>query len=103
MALRDWSASRLAVVWAVWLLLLLGGLLTWLVASPEGVRISISPAEATGSLRWLLAALGGLVLVLPPALLTYLWYLGRLRKWSDPPEVVQAADHDRRGTPPRGS
>lgn len=86
MALRDWSVSRLAVLWAVWFMLLLGGLLTWLVASPEGVRISISPAGATGWTRWLLAAAGGLVLVLPPAVVTYVWFLTRLRKWSDAPE-----------------
>jgi hypothetical protein len=87
MALRDWSVSRLAVIWAGWLLLLLGGLLGWLIASPEGVRISISPAGATGALRWILAAAGGLVLVLPPAVVTYLWYLARLRKWSDSPSA----------------
>lgn len=95
MALRDWSVSRLAVLWAVWLLLLFGGLLAWLVASPDGVRISISPAEATGPLRWLLAAAGGLVLVLPPAVVTYLWYLARLRKWSDAPPVAQGNQSDR--------
>lgn len=95
MALRDWSVSRLAVIWAVWLLLLLGALLTWLVASPDGVRIGISPAEATGPLRWMLATVGGLVLVLPPAVMTYLWYLGRLRKWSDSPKDAQAPDRDR--------
>lgn len=95
MALRDWSVSRLALLWAVWLLLLLGALLAWLVASPEGVRISISPAEATGPLRWLLAAAGGLVLVLPPAVVTYLWYLARLRKWSDAPTVAQGNQSDR--------
>ncbi|MEX2152479.1 MAG: hypothetical protein WD825_04020 [Gemmatimonadaceae bacterium] len=95
MALRDWSASRLAVIWAVWLLLLFSGLLTWLVASPDGVHISISPAGVTGPLRWMLAAVGGLVLVLPPAVMTYLWYLARLRKWSDAPKVGQTADRDR--------
>jgi predicted small integral membrane protein len=95
MALRDWSVSRLAVIWAVWLLLLLGGLLTWAVASPEGARISISPAEATGPVRLLLAALGGLVLVLPPAVITYFWYLARLRKWSESPDPMKTHDRDR--------
>lgn len=95
MALRDWSLSRLAVLWALWLILLLGGLLTWLVVSPDGVQISISPADATGSRRWLLAALGGLVLVLPPAIVTYVWYLARLRKWSDAPEDAPSKQRDR--------
>lgn len=93
MALRDWSASRIAVIWAIWLFLLLGGLLAWLAASPEGVSISISPAGATGPLRWVLAGIGGLVLVAPPVVVTYLWYLARLRKWSDAP--TKASDRER--------
>jgi hypothetical protein len=82
-ALRDWSGSRLAVIWAAWFLLLFVGFLAVLIASPEGVRVQISPAGATGVLRWLLAIGGGLALVLPPAIVTYLWYLARLRKWSE--------------------
>jgi len=83
MALRDWSASRIAVIWAAWLSLLLVGLLVGLVVSPGGLSIEISPGEATGALRWLLAFVGGLVLVLPPAVVTYVWYLGRVRKWGE--------------------
>lgn len=87
MALRDWSVARLAVIWAAWFLVLFFGFLAVLVASPEGVRFQISPAEATGALRWLLAIGGGLALVLPPAIVTYVWYLARLRKWSDQPDA----------------
>ncbi len=83
MALRHWSFSRIAVVWAVWLLLLLVGILGVLVAFPQGVRVSISPTGARGQLRWMLAVLGGLVLVAPPAIVTYLWYVARLRAWGE--------------------
>jgi uncharacterized BrkB/YihY/UPF0761 family membrane protein len=95
MALRNWSGARLAIVWAVWLVLLLGALLSWLVVSPDGLRISISPADATGSLRWVLAAAGGLVLLLPPAMITYFWYLARLRRWSDAPDVAESRNRER--------
>jgi hypothetical protein len=86
-ALRDGSVARLAVIWTAWFLVLFGGFLAVLVASPEGVQVRISPAEATGALRWLLAIGGGLALVLPPAIVTYLWYLARLRKWSEQPDA----------------
>lgn len=85
MALRNWSETRLVVIWAGWLLLLLAGLLAMLVASPDGVHLRISPVQATGALRWLLAVAGGLVLVLPPAIVTWVWYVGRLRKESASP------------------
>lgn len=90
MALRDWSLSRLVIVWAAWFVILFAAFLTLLVASPEGVQVRISPPEATGGLRWLLAAAGGIALVLPPAILTYFWYLARLRRWSAEPDAPAA-------------
>ena len=95
MALRDWSVSRLAVVWAGWFLVLLIVFLIGLVRSPEGLDVRISPAQATGAVRWLLALAGGLVLVLPPAVLTYFWYLARLRKWSKGPVRTETGPRDR--------
>jgi hypothetical protein len=87
MALRDWTVSRLAVIWAAWLLVLLVGFLVMVAMSPEGVHISISPANARGAFRWMLAIAAGIAVVLPPAIVTYLWYLARLRKWSEAPDA----------------
>lgn len=82
MALRDWTVARLAVLWAAWFLVLLLGLVVALALSPDGVHLKISPADTRGVTRWLLAIAGAIGLVLPPAVVTYLWYLARLRVWS---------------------
>jgi hypothetical protein len=91
MALRDWTVSRLATIWAAWFLFLLTALVIALGLSPEGVHIQVSPPETRGALRWVFAVAGGLGLALPPAIVTYLWYLARLRVWSRGESTTNAA------------
>jgi hypothetical protein len=68
-------------------------LMVGLVLSPDGqIHLQLSNAGLNVS-RWVLALVGGIGLVLPPAIVTYLWYLARLRKWSREPDT---ADERRR-------
>lgn len=88
MALRDWTISKLAIIWAAWLFLLLVALMVGLVLSPDGqIHLQLSDGGLNVS-RWVLALVGGIALVLPPAIVTYLWYLARLRKWSREPDTA---------------
>lgn len=94
MRIRDWSAARLAVVWLAWFSLLALGLFGALALLPDGLTISVSPANVRGWSRWMLVLVGVIVLFFPPLLVTYVWYLARLREWS---ERTPSSDQARRG------
>ena len=83
MALRDWTFRRILGLWTGWMASLLFVLLIAVVVSPTGVSISVSPPGLPLSGRIALGVVGFVVACLPPAALTYAWYVARLREWSE--------------------
>jgi len=64
---------------ATLLVVLLGAV----VLNPTGVTLEISPANAPLGARIALGIAGLIAACLPPAILTYAWYVKRLRAWSE--------------------
>lgn len=85
MRIRDWSPTRLAMFWLGWFILLALGFFGALVLQPGGLSVSLSPANVRGWSRWMLALVGAIVLFFPPLLLTYIWYVARVREWGERP------------------
>ncbi|HEY7568839.1 MAG TPA: hypothetical protein VH762_14775 [Gemmatimonadaceae bacterium] len=56
-------------------------LLAGVVLSPEGVTITVSGVGSSLAMRAAYALLGLVAACLPPAAITYAWYLGRVRDW----------------------
>lgn len=83
MALRDWTVRRILTLWAGWFAGLFLLLLAGVVLSPSGVSISVSPAGLPLVGRVVLGLLGLIAASLPPTVLTYVWYVGRLRAWGE--------------------
>lgn len=83
MALRNWTVRRMLGLWTGWMAGLLVLLLAGVVLSPTGVSIAVSPAGLSLGARVAFALAGLVVACLPPAVLTYAWYLARLRAWSE--------------------
>lgn len=80
MALRDWSVRRILGLWTGWMAGLLVLLLAGVVLTPEGVTITISGVSSL-AMRAAYGLLGLVAACLPPAAITYAWYLGRVRDW----------------------
>jgi len=87
MGLREWSAKRILGIWTGWMAGLLIALLGAIVVSPTGVTLRMAGADASLYMRIALAALGLVAVCTPPAILTYAWYLKRLRAWSEGSEA----------------
>jgi hypothetical protein len=83
MALRDWSARRILGVWTGWMAGLLVTLLGAVVLNPSGITLMIAPADLPLAARAALGVVGLVGACLPPAILTYAWYVSRLRAWGD--------------------
>jgi zinc transporter ZupT len=83
MAIRNWSVGRLAIIWLAWIALLVAAFALLLVNSPEGIQVSLSPPTLTGLQRWAALILAFAIVFAPPLVVTYIWYLGRLRSWSE--------------------
>lgn len=83
MAIRTWSVGRLAIIWLAWIAFLLAIFAVLLVRSPEGIEASLSPPTLVGLQRWAALLLAFAILFAPPLVVTYIWYLGRLRAWSE--------------------
>ena len=83
MAIRTWSVGRLAIIWLAWIALLGGIFAVLLVRTPEGIEVALSPPTLAGLQRWVALTLAFAVLFAPPLVVTYIWYLGRLRAWSE--------------------
>lgn len=81
MALRDWSVRRILGLWTGWMAGLLVLLLAGVVLSPEGVTITVSGVGSSLAMRAAYGLLGLVAACLPPAAITYAWYLRRLRDW----------------------
>lgn len=90
MALRDWSARRILGIWTGWMAGLLILLLVGVVMSPDGVHIAVSGSGSSLWMRAAFALLGLVAACLPPAAVTYAWYLKHIREWG-------AADEDAEG------
>lgn len=80
MALRDWSARRILGIWTGWMAGLLVLLLAGAVLTPEGVTITISGVSSL-TMRAAYGLLGLVAACLPPAAITYAWYVRRVRDW----------------------
>ncbi|MEW5915011.1 MAG: hypothetical protein AB1762_01340 [Gemmatimonadota bacterium] len=83
MGLKDWSAKRILGIWTGWMSGLLLALLGALVVNPTGVTLRMAAGDAPVAVRIGLAALGLVAICLPPAILTYAWYLKRVRAWGE--------------------
>jgi hypothetical protein len=83
MGLRDWSAKRILGIWTGWMAGLLVALLGAIVVNPTGVTLRIAAGDAPLAMRIGLAAVGLAAMCLPPAILTYAWYLKRVRAWGE--------------------
>lgn len=83
MALRHWTVRRILGLWTGWMAGLLVLLLAGVVLSPTGVSIAVSPAGLSVGARIAFGLVGLVVACLPPAVLTYAWYVARLRAWSE--------------------
>jgi hypothetical protein len=83
MALRDWSARRILGVWTGWMAALLVTLLGAVIANPTGVTLKIAPTDLPLAGRIAIGFIGLVGGCLPPAILTYVWYIKRLRAWGE--------------------
>jgi hypothetical protein len=83
MGLRDWSVKRILGIWTGWMAGLLVALLGAIVVSPSGVTLRIAGGDGPLYVRIGLAIMGLVAVCTPPAILTYAWYLKRLRAWSE--------------------
>jgi hypothetical protein len=83
MGLRDWSVKRILGIWTGWMAGLLIALLVAIVVNPSGVTLRMAGGEGPLYLRIGLAIIGLVAMCTPPAILTYAWYLKRLRAWSE--------------------
>jgi hypothetical protein len=81
MALRDWSLPRILGIWTGWMAGLLLLLLAAVVLSPEGVTITVSGVGDSLAMRAAYGLLGLVAACLPPAAMTYAWYVRRVRDW----------------------
>ncbi|MGH7694998.1 MAG: hypothetical protein ACRENH_08455 [Gemmatimonadaceae bacterium] len=81
MALRDWSVRRILGIWTGWMAGLLVLLLAGVVLSPDGVTITVSGVGSSLAMRAAYGLLGLVAACLPPAAITYAWYMGRVREW----------------------
>jgi len=82
-AIRDWTLRRILTLWAGWMAGLLVLLLAAVVLSPTGVSIRVSPGGLPLGARILLGLVGLIAASLPPAAVTYAWYVARLRQWGE--------------------
>ena len=81
MALRDWSVRRILGIWTGWMAGLLVLLLTAVVLNPDGVTITVSGVGSSLAMRAAYGLLGLVAACLPPAAITYAWYVRRVREW----------------------